>query len=351
VIDPTKVSRDLAEIIDLEQRLLAQAVNTAGAVVDGHSLPGGNAMVSLAPVGDLAVWSGRIARAERDWIAAEQRAGRTVVGPEGQVVAIDETRRPDWGADEDDSWEPALQTLRFWSDHYRKVLGMQYDLIPTITTEAKFLRHDTVLPWIVAHEPNVEHFAQDINRARRRLENVVHAGSRAERTRVVCNHCEKQPQLIKIYGKDPKLDRWKCPHCKHRYDGDALRRAHAQQLRHESAAKYLPWDEARATLISQGRSERTIRKWMAPQVEEVDVCTVCRHRWPRSEWAACPRKLKKKGQETGETCGGLLERGWHGDRESVVLAYCEVSTHRVMVWWPDLWTLHLTTASRRRAVS
>jgi transposase-like protein len=335
VIDQTKISRDLAEIIDLEQRLLTQAVHNAGAIVDGHSLPGGNAMVSLAPVARISKWTDQVLEHERQWALDNPGA------------PIDQ--RPDWTADEDDDWEPALQTLRFWSDHYRRVLGMQYDLIPTIATEARFLRHESVLPWIVDHEPNVEHFAKDINRARRRLENVLHAGTRAERTRVECNHCEKQPQLIKVHGSTEEADRWKCPNCKHRYDGDALRRAHAAQLRRESAAKYVDWQDARATLVTLGRSERTIRKWMAPHVDEVDVCTECRCRWPRQEYAACPRKIKRKGEWTGQRCGGDLVQGWHGDREAVVQAYSEISTHRTLVWWPDLWTLHLTTQTRKRA--
>lgn len=368
--DPVKVSRDLAEIIALEPALFGQAVTLARAKVDGTSLPGGAAMVSLAPVARLSTWTDRILEAEARWHAAHPDAH------------ADRDHRPDFGGDEDDSWEPALQTLRFWSDHYRRVLGMQYDVIPTIGTEARFLRHETVLPWIFDHEPNLDRFAQDINDARQRLENIVHAGRRAERTRIVCDHCDKQPQLIKVYAarvcatcgtpapppdkpqhcrvcstpnaewvSDPAHDRWKCPNCKHRYDADGLRRAHARQLRHESAARYLPLDEARATLVSQGRSERTIRKWLAPAVEEVDVCTVCRRQWEPDEWPVCQRKLKHCGVETGEVCGGELRRGWRGDRDAVVDAYCEIATHRVMVWWPDLWRLHLTTGVRRSRAS
>ena len=246
-----------------------------------------------------------------------------------------------------------------------------------------------MLQWIFAREPNLKEFADDINLARRRLENVVHAGNRTERTRIVCSDCDEAPRLIKVYEprkpasyacaacstpvgldeldywpnpfcwsvaavpvewtSDRAKDGWKCPSCKKKYDADALRRSHAKQLLHESAARYVPWDQARATLVAQGRSDRTVRKWLAPQVEEVDVCTVCRRHWPRQEWPACPRKLKEWGVDTGEVCGGILDVGWRGHREALVDAYCELGTRRIMVWWPDLWRLHLTTQARKRA--
>lgn len=382
VPDPVKISRDLAEIIELSHSLLTQAVNLAAAQVDGHSLPGGLAMVSLAPVARMSKWTDRVLEAERAWYEANPGAPAE--------------ERPEWGVDDDDDWEPALLTLRFWSDHYRRVLGMQYDLIPTLATEASFLRHESVLTWIFGREPNLDVFAADINLARRRLENVLHSGNRTERTRVVCSDCPPRDdgsgvQLIKVYearktssyacaacstpvgmdeldrcpnpycwgvvavesewASNPDNDGWKCPACKKRYDAEALRRAHAKQLLHESAARYVPWDQARATLVAQGRSPRTVRKWMEPQVDELDACTQCRRHWPRREYPACPRPLKMQGLETGEVCGGQLEQLWKGDREAVVEAYCELGTHRIMVWWPDLWRLHLTIQSRRRAIA
>lgn len=383
--DPVKVSRDLAEIIELDHRLLAQAVNLASAQVDGHSLPGGLAMVSMAPVARLSKWTDQILEAERVWYESNPGA------------PADE--RPEWGVDDDDDWEPALMTLRFWSDHYRRVLAMQYDQIPTLATEAAFLKHPTVMEWVFAHEPNLDHFRDDINMARRRLENVLHAGTRTERTRIVCSDCPPRDdgsgvQLVKVYEarkpssyacvscstpigldeldhcpnpfcwsvapaevlewtSDQVNDRWKCPTCKRKYDADALRRAHAKQLLHESAARYVAWDDARATLVAQGRSVRTVRKWMEPSVEQVDRCTRCHAHWPPEEYNACPRPLMRKNldtkqmEPTGELCGGILEQHWRGDRDAVVESYCELGTHRVMVWWPDLWRLHLSTENRR----
>ena len=108
---------------------------------------------------------------------------------------------PFLASDEDDSWEPALQTLRFWSDHYRRVHQQDWDHTPTLVTEAKYLRHH--LEWIVTHEPNADVFAADVNLTRTRLETVLTAGRRPERTRVECTNptCENPRQLIKTYGR------------------------------------------------------------------------------------------------------------------------------------------------------
>ena len=107
--------------------LLTQAVHLANASVDGHSLPGGMAMVSLAPVVRLSKWSDQIFEAERVWF--ETNLGAPI------------EQRPDFGADEDDSWDPALQTLRFWTDHYRRVLDMQYGIISTLVKRPRSCAH------------------------------------------------------------------------------------------------------------------------------------------------------------------------------------------------------------------
>lgn len=349
--NPTvKVSRDLAEIVDLSTQLLGQAVHDANAQIDGTSLPGGRAMIALAGVGDTATFERRVETTERAWFQWHQDDQVKLV--DGYCVIPDDGTRPDPAADEDDDTAPALQILRFWSEQYRWQVGAVWDHIPTINTEAKFLRHQ--LNWIAEHDAaQWAHFARDINRARRHLETIVHAGHRPDRSRVVCNNptCEAPKPLIRTYGDDVTGadDRWKCTACKARYDADAFRRAHAQQLRHESAARYVLLPEAIATLKVQGRAERTIRKWLEPPLKYEDQCTRCRGRWPHQEHAACPRKLTDRaGQPTGEECGGDLAEVTRGNAEAVVEAWCDTSTHQTWVWWPDLWRLHLITTTRRR---
>lgn len=417
-----KFARDLDEIVDLSTQLLTQAVNDARANVDGTSLPGGRAMIALAPVGDLASWDRRVEMAEAGWYADRARPG------------IDPGPRPE-PFDEDDDSAPVLQILRYWSDRYRWELGMVWDHIPTINTEAKFLRNpDVVVHALEHHAGDWDHMVSDVKHARLHLESILYAGRRPDRTRVVCSNtsCTDPRKLIKVYGRryvtgytctacataitttyecdtchhrsapssDPQCrrehgrgvgrerctgyvqpvtdldhcpnqwcfttappepvwasdeadDRWKCTACKTKYDDDKLRTAHAKQLRHEKAERYVLLPEAVATLVAQGRNERVVRRWLEPNLKYEDQCTRCRKLWPEREHAACPRKLKDPitKEPTGETCGGDLSRTAAGDAEAVVQSWCDLSTRKVWVWWPDLWRIHLSTPTRRRRAS
>lgn len=271
-IHPTaRVARDLTEIAELHARLASQAEHQAS-----HSLmPGGHAMVALGNVANLEAWENLNDATER-----YQRA---------YTSAEDE--------DPDDAWSP-FQILVFWSEQWRREHGAEYDTRPTILTEANFIRW--ALEWAWDNEPGWDDFAKDINRARVRLEDIVHAGKRVELSRIVCPDCESKPRLIVIRGseEDGSDDRWKCHLCRARLDPEAASRAHAKMLRSEGAERWVHQADAIATLRTQGRPERTIRAWLAD----------------------------------GEGNG-----------------YCDAVTHQVWVWWPDLWHKHLTTATRNRS--
>jgi hypothetical protein len=170
----------------------------------------------------------------------------------------------------DDSW-PAFQLLEFWSEQWRAEHGAEYGQRPTIASEANFLRHS--LNWAWDHEVHWDDFAADIRRARLRLEDIVYAGRRVERTRIVCDKCEAAPRLIKIRTDDPtgEADYHKCPGCKHRFTTEEFQRANAKMLYSEGADRYVSQTEAVATLVSQGRGLRTVRRWLAPPVVEEPV--------------------------------------------------------------------------------
>lgn len=215
ITDPTiKVCRDLAEIIDLSLQLLTQAVHDANAQIDGTSLPGGRAMIALAGVGDTDTFERRVELTERAWYSQlEDHGGVALV--DGISVRLDQTGRPDVAADEDDEAAPALQIVRYWSERYRWQLGAVWDHIPTLATEAKFLRNPDVLAHITAH--HADEFApmsRDINHARLHLESILHAGRRPDTSRVVCNNptCDHPKQLIRAYG--PRYTAaWECVAC------------------------------------------------------------------------------------------------------------------------------------------
>lgn len=265
-----KVARDLTEIVNLHERLAAQAEHQAS-----HSLmPGAHAMVALGNVANMEAWENRH--------QATERYARAYTSVEDE--------------DPDEAWS-AFQLLEFWSERWRREHGAEYDTRPTISTEANFIRW--ALDWAWDHEPAWDDFAADVRRARVRLEDIVHAGKRVELSRIVCPECESQPRLIVLRGTadDGSDDVWKCHVCRTRYDAAGASRAHAKMLRSEGADKWVPQADAIATLKAQGRPERTIRAWLA---------------------------------------------------EGVGSGYCDPSTHQVWCWWPDLWSKHRETPTRKR---
>lgn len=264
-----RVAQNLTRIVDLADGLEDQAINNA----NDRLMPGGLAMVALGVVSNLEAWGHKLDAAER---AAIEHGGKVEV-------------------EDDDEWEPPLQSLLFWSEDLRRIHGYETDKRPTVASEANFIRH--YLDWLWENEPRWDDFAADVRAATRRLEDTLKEGDRPERTRIVCDRdfCERPRRLIRVYGDTPAEDRWKCPSCKSRFDGDDLRRAHAAQLRSQGAERFVPLVDAIDTLRAQERGERTIRRWLA----DGDV-------------------------ETRRESG------------------------RIEAWWPDLWRLHLSTPTRRR---
>lgn len=432
--DPTvKFVRDLDEILDLSTRLLTQAIHDAGATIDGTSLPGGRAMIALANVGDQDSFERRQDLAEAAWMNELDRRGRVVRLSDGRAVALDQDDRPDLTVDEDDDTAPALQVIRYWSERYRWELNSVWDHVPTIATEAGFLRNADVLAHVATHHAgDWPRMADDINHARQHLETVLHAGRRPDRSRVVCDNdaCEDPKRLIRVYGRryvvawqcvacsqtllehracsrchrrasvssddtcrrqvgpkddrtecggrlestvvfdrcpnvwcgttapaapiyasNPDDDRWKCTSCKTRYDDEAFMKAYARMLLTEGADRYVRLADAIDTLKYAGRSGNTVRSWLKSPLEHVgDRCTVCQRQWPPSEHNACPALVAVDDpQLTDDLCGGDLAAVYKGDRDDVVDSFCELGSHRVWVWWPDLRVRHRNTKKRNRA--
>lgn len=239
-----KVARDLTEIINLSLALPGQAINKANQTIDGRVLPGGYAMIALTPVANIEAWEHQYEAFET--FNSSERPGR----PPIDLTHVE---------DEDDDWEPPLQTLRYWSDQYRKVHAAEWDHIPTINTEAKFLTH--LIGWVAENEPYWDKFAGDINRARCRLENLLYAGKRPERTRVNCTNeaCDRKPRLLRVYADTAINDHYKCPACKNRYTPQQFARAQLQHLSSEGADRHVKMQDARDAI---DRPERTWNKWL-----------------------------------------------------------------------------------------
>lgn len=359
-----KAAVDLTAIGTLAAELEEQATHLA----NDRLMPGGRALVSVAPVASVAAYAAQVERAEAAWT---EYATAVDLAPEDM---------PDYTADEDPDWEPPLQTLLFWSERWRAHhhIELTDGRRPTLASETSFLRW--ALNWAAENDPRWDAFVDDVATARRRLEDTLHAGSRTERTRVECDReaCTRHPRLLKIraprkpggyrctqcgtehptdidtdhcpnpwcwticppepvWTSDSRNDFYKCPACKAKYSDRDYRQAYAKQMRRETAAKYVSLRDAIATLVALGRSDRTIRSWLASPIRHVkDRCPDCVKTWPVDSWDTCPQ------------CGGDLQPVQRGNPDAIVEAYCDTRTHTAWVWWPDLWRLHLSTPSRKR---
>lgn len=272
-----KVARDLREIVELHAKLLSQALHHGNSPL----MPGGEAMAAVANVANIEAWEHR-----------NQATERTELGFEGYRKAY--TSAED--EDPDEAWS-AYQLLEFWAEQWRREHDAEYDMRRTIATEANFL--NGLLNWAWDNLIEWDDFAADVNRARVKLEDILHAGKRFERSRIVCNMCDAAPRLLVFRGiaDDGGDDQWKCPGCKHKFDPAGAHRAHAAMLRSDGAERWVPQADAIATLKAQGRPERTVRAWLS---------------------------------------------------EGVGSAYCDPVTHQVWAWWPGLWSRHLETPTRNR---
>lgn len=322
--DPVvKVHQHLTAIVDMCTRLEDQAIAEAG----DKLMPGGLAMVALASAAPPSEYDEQLEYAEHHALAGLR----------------------DWPVvEDDDTWEPPLQTLLFWSEAWRVEHGYPLPARPTVASEANFIRW--AAEWAWDNEPRWDDFATDIRKTRARIEAVLMEGMRDQITRVVCDNptCETPRRLVFVHGSTEAEDRWKCRSCSTWYDVDGFRRAMARQYRSSEAEKYIPLVDAIGVLRAQGRAERTIRKWLEPPLKHTaDRCVECGAEWPPREYGTCRTPMVFKEQIA--VCGGDLVPVRRGDPDAIITGYCDLRTRRAFAWWPDLWRRHLSTQTRARS--
>lgn len=257
-----KVARDLTEIVDLYARLAAQAENLAS-----HSLmPGGPAMVALGNVANIESWENHHQATERYVDHPDERLRRAYTSVEDE--------------DPDEAWSP-FQLLEFWSEAWRREHGAEYDQRPTIVSEANFIRW--ALDWAWHNEPAWDDFAGDVRRARVRLEDILSAGSRAERgAPCLYDECKgarlvrkMQPARDDEGRKVWRHSLWHCPRCHREWDEDkyaAMVTAGTEAAKIETinGEEWVTTDLAARRV---GRPASTIRQWVHKGKLEV-VCIV-----------------------------------------------------------------------------
>ena len=200
VPEVVKVARDLREIETMFGDLEDQAEAKANATIDGTGLPGGLAMVEIAGAAKPDELAELIAFAELHHFADCKKADHKTC----RVAGAEHVE------DQDADWEPVLQTLLFWSEQLRAERNEDYGRQPTVASEANYLRYMLDAMWKT--EPHWDDFATDIRQARTRLENVLLAGRRAERSWVTCDRCEEESRLVKVWGQT-FVAGWSCRCC------------------------------------------------------------------------------------------------------------------------------------------
>lgn len=252
-----RVAQNLTAIVDLSERLEEQAINDA----NDSLMPGGLAMVALAAVANLEAWGHKLE-------AAEQRARDY-----GLSIAVDD----------DDDWEPPLQSLLFWSEDLRRIHEFEHEGRPTIASEASVIRW--ALDWLWENEPHFEDFAADISKARGRLEVLLAEGLRAKRgvpcLSVECDGgvliqpvaprrdphwCDGHDGVCHLphehcpHDRGGLRDEWVCPSCDRRYGVEDYRRAVAQSA--FLSADWLPIEDAMART---GAKRGSIQSWASKE--------------------------------------------------------------------------------------
>ena len=243
----TRVSRDLTDITRLWGALEEQAIALASAQIDGHSLPGGEAMVALGPVASLEAWG---------WLEdATERTGKPYTSETDE--------------DADDDWLP-YQILRFWSEKWRARRGEDYELRGgyTLATETAYIR--SALDWARDNEPAWDAFVANVRTARAKLENIVHSGTRPAFTGASCMYDSAtlvrytRPARDKAGRKVWVLSDWQCPRCRRTWDEDAYARnlhAAGESLHYRNIDGETWWSEQRAA-ERIGRPASTVRVWV-----------------------------------------------------------------------------------------
>jgi len=211
-------------------------------------------------------------------------------------------RTPGWVEEPlPDDLEPPLSFLASWSDIVRSERGQPTDLKATIDRETDYLLSS--IDWMLSNDEHgeprfiqVEDFADGLGKVRRAMENVLKAGDRAEFTRVYCiaEKCETHPRLMKLWGAQVRWDRYRCPACRTEYNPEQFKMARSENLYSEGADRFVLVTDA---IEASGIPKPTVYSWMS-----------------------------------------RLE----------VRAACDLQSHRIVVWWPEIRD-HMETRRKRNA--
>lgn len=219
-----------------------------------REFPGGDAMVMLGPGPDIEAFNYRQISA--------------MVGRIDEADVMIAGKR---------DIEPPLSFLASWEDILREERDQPVFLRATIRRAIKYIRDS--IDWMLSTDENadirfiaVDDLAEQLGHVRRRMEDILKDGSRAEFTRVNCIAPEcTHPRLMKLWAAQVRWDRYRCPDCRTEYTTAQYELAKSQNLHDRGLERFIaPIDAAEGakvpikTVRSWMRRRKAERRWIVP---------------------------------------------------------------------------------------
>jgi hypothetical protein len=321
-----EVREDLAVVVELSRHLWDQAVNggNEGRLLAAAPIPGGDPLVLVSPGG----WGlGQF----RQMV---HRLGHTDAG--GEPAPLDVSHLDDERASDP---EPPLLVLASLEEMWRSILGQpQATERATIRRAAAYLNQN--LTWAAQRRDiDMLEFVSTLRGLRSRLENTLVDGERLSKG-VECFGCGRV--LTRAYHP-PRP-------CRH------VAEAKAQGI---TAAAWIRTVETYPELVPRKiRAKHDIRSEHAlckqgglsePDVTTGWECRTCKRQYTAGDYARAVMHQTSNAQGwvtavlASQATGRPIRtvHSWIYRRK--VPACCELRTHALMVWWPDVRRQHLRT--------
>lgn len=216
----------LTDLVDLWQRLGAHAIlgGTDGHLEAAGRIPGGEATAVAGP--------------------GSKGASRTVLTEEGKdTTHLLEER--------ENELRPVRLWVFGWEEDWRTIREQTTTDTANLHTGVAYLaRH---LDWAAQHHDAFDAFAAELGRQVAHLEDVVHAGERADKG-APCRNCDRP--LVRVWAKQASNDHWKCERCGEKTKPDQYRFSVAQEAR-----AYADWLSASDMELEHDIRPGTLRQW------------------------------------------------------------------------------------------
>lgn len=287
------IARDLREIESLVLELHTQALNTPNA----RDFPGGTALHMLAPAASIAVWEAQYEATEE---AERWDDGKdTWEGPIDPKSGLRTSNKRDPAVYQGDTEEQPLNVLESWTRIWREEFNQPTGLKATVSRELDYLRKiiDRVCEadeWGEPTHPAVFEMDKELHALVRRMENVLHFGTRPDLSKAKCTQCPAAPRLHKEWTSAAKTDIWRCPECGEPYDDSEAARALGLLLYAEGSEKFI-WIEIARDVA--GIDRRTWHSWR-DRMKMREVCNIKTRKievyWPAVRELVSEHKERKK---------------------------------------------------------